>query len=116
MGTTKMSNEKRVEIILKELRRGEPRKYAVAKSGVTYKTFLRWMQGNVIFNTSVKEAEIEGLADIEASARSKIRESDAWQAQAWLLERMIPDKYKLKTEQHTTQPVQIVVDKDDTRL
>lgn len=105
-----------IKIIIKHLRAGEPRTYAVLKAGISYNTFLKWMEQNPNFCNAIKEAELAGLSDIEQSARSKIKENEAWQSQAWLLERMFPDRYKLKTEQHNTQPVQIVIDKDDAKL
>lgn len=109
-------DKQHINLLLKYLRAGEPRTYAVLKAGIAYTTFLRWMDSKVNFANAIKEAELSGLSDIEQSARSKIKENEAWQSQAWLLERMFPDRYKLKTEQHNTQPVQIVIDKDDAKL
>lgn len=74
--------------------------------GIHYDTFRDWEKNKPEFSERLKKAEDLKLTTIEETSISNIMNaanSGIWQASAWLLERLFPNKYgKRDRIDHTT--------------
>src|SRR4051794_12686949 len=84
--------------LLDALAHGLPRRAAAAHAGVGTGTLYRWLDDDEGFREACETAEarfihenVTAIADIAAKSRS-------WRARAWLLERVRPDLFGLRTE------------------
>lgn len=94
MGRTSKFDDERVNKILQALRVGATLAVAAQFAGIDETTLHRWRTRYASFASQIKEAqasaEITWLAVIERAATT------SWQAAAWKLERLYPDRYALK--------------------
>lgn len=77
--------------ILESLSEGLAYVHACNYAGISVDTFDRWRKDDADFADDVKKAE----AEFVKRAFGKITIADAWQAQAWQLERRFPTEYGL---------------------
>lgn len=89
-----------VDRILDALQLGASRTMAVQAAGISYDSFLVYLEKYPDFLERVKEAESTGavkwLAVIERAALE-----GAWQAAAWKLERRYPQEFGRTIQEHT---------------
>lgn len=70
------------------LRAGCTRKASAESSGITYQTFLRWLETNVSFVTSVSRAEADAENIMAAVIQKAATKGDDWRAaESWLKRR-----------------------------
>lgn len=95
-------DKEHIDIIINQLNEGNGRVAACKAAGISYHTFLSWMEDpeKVQFLQSVKKAEAEGENRIEDLAVRAIlsKFSTQWQSAAWWLERKLPEKYRNRAE------------------
>lgn len=92
--------EQTVNRILEAIRNGLSYRHAVQAAGISYDTFLRWMEKGENarsgkfreFFDQVKKAEAEG-AERNMKLIQEAAETKDWKAAAWILERRHPDDY-----------------------
>jgi transposase len=113
---TKLSPETR-EKLVEVIEAGNYYSVACQASGISYHTFLRWMErgedGEVNFCdfcNAIKKAE----ATAETRLVAEIQKDDSWQSKAWMLERKHPDRWGRKERvEHTGtqgQPMELRID------
>lgn len=66
--------------------------------GIAESTFYAWKadtesEDAVEFTEALKKGHEEYLQRIERECLARIIEADSWQSDAWVLERLLPDKY-----------------------
>jgi transposase len=89
-----MKNKKEVvDRIIETLERGDGRVAACENAGVSYQTFLRWIDEKSEFCELIKKAEENGLDRIKDVQIQKILSNDSWQSAAWWLERNYPERF-----------------------
>lgn len=80
-----------VSRILKALKLGVSLEQAATYGGISYDTLNEWRKAFPDFSEACKKAraqmEVDSLRVISAAGRR------SWQAKAWMLERLFPDKY-----------------------
>jgi hypothetical protein len=94
-GGPKLNPELRLRLC-QDLEDGLTRTAAVARAGISYDTFRRWMNDqskpeNVVFSEAVKKAEQDAVAKAVGHVRDAM--PDTWQAAAWWLERKFPEHW-----------------------
>lgn len=100
--------------ISKYLEEGMNRVDACILAGVSYQTFLNWME-KFEFLESIKRAETKfknkNIAIIQKAAVK------SWQAAAWLMERKYSDEFALKQKfEHSGQVVHVNIEKEKEEL
>lgn len=75
------------------LANGEGRVRACKIAGISYQTFLDWLNGKPEFLEDIKKAEDQGNDRIKDLQKRKIIEDKSWQSGAWWLERNFPDEF-----------------------
>jgi len=94
-------NKHTIDKILTALADGQGRVRACKIAGIDYQTFINWYNSKVEFFEAVKKAEEVGYDKIRDICERKIIEDKAWQAAAWTLERLFPQRYgKAETINH----------------
>jgi hypothetical protein len=88
----KKYNEETVNIIIEILSEGRGRVAAVKEAGITYHTFINWME-DVQFLQRIKKAEFIGYDRIKQSQIDKVINDKNWTSAAWWLERKYPDEF-----------------------
>jgi len=96
-------------IICDSLQKGNGRVVSVDAAGISYETFLDWMNTesprfDSEFSEAIKKAERVKSVTIKETCEAQIfkaatdKEKPIWQAAAWILERKYPSEYGLKNE------------------
>ena len=77
---------------------GGGRVRAVKNAGISYRTFLNWLNDNNKFNffNRIKKAEEIGNDQVKDICKRRIIEDKKWQSAAWWLERNFPDEFRDK--------------------
>lgn len=93
-------DKEHIDKILEGLSNGDGRVRSCKAAGISYDTFLAWMNKKVEFAEAVKKAEVVGEDKIKDLAKRGIIEKfmTQWQAAAWWLERNYPEEFKIRTE------------------
>jgi len=84
-----------IDKICKYLEDGAKRTIVCRAVGISYDTFCEWMK-KPEFSERIKKSEEIGLQTIEGRCLNDILKAQQWQARAWLLERLMPEKYALR--------------------
>jgi hypothetical protein len=84
-----------IDKIIKSLEEGEGRVRACLKAGISYQTFINWLETKIEFFELIKKAEETGDDKIEDICKRRIIENTSWQSAAWWLERTKPRQYAL---------------------
>lgn len=84
-----------VDKLIESLNRGTGRIVACKDAGISFNTFWRWINEDdkSDFRDAIKKAELTGRQVFKEECVSEIKKATAWQAKAWLLERMFPDEF-----------------------
>lgn len=87
-----------IEMVCKNLMAGNTKKTTCMAVGITETTFYRWMEAGASPEGTKMEREFcesvnKACATLKTVLVSKIMNSQKWQAQAWLLERMFYKEY-----------------------
>ncbi|MFA5401453.1 MAG: hypothetical protein WC359_13470 [Dehalococcoidia bacterium] len=109
-------DKEHINPLIESLENGEGRVNACKRANISYRCFLDWMDEKHQFSQQVKKAEAKGNDRIKDMQKRKIIEDKSWQSGAWWLERNHPDEFRLRTEQHNTQPVNLILYKEDENL
>jgi len=124
---SKFSIEKQ-DIICKAIANGSTYAEAAESAGVTYNTFLNWKQRGEKANSgrlfeffqSLKKAEDQSEAELLSRIVDAGRDPKHWQANAWILERRMPDRWGRKDRMEMTGkdggPVAVVRDMTDEEI
>lgn len=106
-----------VKLITDALEEGKGRVRAVKGAGVSYQTFMNWIDSHVEFFEAIKKAELTGNDKIKDICKRRIIEDKSWQSAAWWLERKYPKEFgrdrHLKQDTPDTQ-IKVIFDKDVT--
>jgi hypothetical protein len=101
-----------IDKIKKSLEDGDGRVRACKAAGITYQTFLNWLENEIEFLELVKKAEDCGNDKIEDICKRRIIENTQWQSAAWWLERTKPHKYGANRQTNEEQTGKIIVESD----
>lgn len=111
-------NDEHIKPLIESLQNGDGRVRACKAAGIHYSTFLNWLNDpdKSDFSERVKKAEQTGNDRIKDLCLRKIIENKSWQSSAWILERRFPDEFRLRTEVREDRPINVHIDKQDTKL
>jgi transposase-like protein len=121
---SKFSVEKQ-ETICKAIATGSTYAEAAAAAGIDYTTLLAWRRrgekansGKLFeFSKAIKKAEDQSEAELLSRIVNAGRDPKYWQANAWILERRMPDRWGRKDRMEMTgkdgTPIEITVKRID---
>ena len=109
--------QEKINKILETLKQGIWMRIASCKAaGIAYDTFLVWLNKYPEFCEAVKKAEQMGRdAEVERCV-NHIRNNTAWQSKAWILERILPEIFGLRTKIDETIEIKSIAKLTDDQL
>jgi len=111
----KRNNPNILNAIIESLEKGNGRVMTCKQVGITYETFMDWLDSksprfNSDLSERIKKAEGTGKIRIKEICENVImkaatdNDKPTWQAAAWMLERKFPQDYGIKQKiDHTTK-------------